>query len=267
MFEAAPDMRDVLPNSLAAPGVENFDYLKKPVFIELCAGSASLSASVKQLGVDLIPIDHSFNRHVAKRTVVDLDLSFPHAWDILTRILDERIVICVRLGPPCGTCSAARGIPLWDGSEGPPPLRSMEWLLGLPHLRPKDRQRVQAANSLYEQLGKFVEELEHRQIPWTIENPTNSFLWGLPDFAFSMARGIFYDCHACAYGSTRKKLTSFLCSHSVFEDLKLFCHDVAPHDHEEWGYDHEKQWFNTSKEAEYPLALIRECDAFHRSLP
>lgn len=180
-----------LQNSTLTSGAENSKDLRKPVFMELCAGSASLSASVKHLGVDVIPIDHSFNRRTTKCTVFDLDLSRPHAWDILSRILNECRLICVRLGTPCGACSKARSIRLWDGSEGPPPLRSMSCLLGLPHLSFKDRQRAPAANALYEQLGKFIERLEKRKIPCAIENPTSNYLWGLPYFAFAMAHGTF----------------------------------------------------------------------------
>ena len=127
----------------------------------------------------------------------------------------------------------------------------------------RDKQRVTAANNLYEKLGLLVETLEHLQIPWTIENPTNSFLWDLPFFAFAMAHGNKYDCHACAFGSSRKKLTSFLSNREEFAAMSRFCKDVAPHDHEGWGYDHINQCFNTAKEAEYPMMM---CQAYARVL-
>ena len=38
-----------------------------------------------------------------------------------------------------------------------------------------------------------------------------------------MANGIFVNMHACAYGSARKKLTFFLCSHREFTSLELYC--------------------------------------------
>ena len=59
---------------------------EKPyVFIELCAGSASLSAAVRSLGVEVMAFDHESNRHKTKCKVVCFDLSLPRAYD---RIVD-----------------------------------------------------------------------------------------------------------------------------------------------------------------------------------
>ena len=239
-------------------------YVKKPyVFLELCAGSASLSAEVKKLGLDVFAFDHDSNRHQTKCKVISMDLSQPHAIDRISAIIHNCVVLGVHMGPPCGTCSKARGIPMADGTAGPQPLRSESHLLGLPNLRPHDRARVDAANLLYSQMGRLVEILESHNIPWTIENPTNSFLWDLPYFAFAMAHGTKFDCHACAYGSTRKKLTSFLANRDEFHELSKFCQDVAPHQHEGWGYDSDNKCFNTAKEAEYPLQM---CQPYARIL-
>eukprot|EP00435_Cladocopium_sp_Y103_P070387 s19_g35.t1 len=228
------------------------------VFLELCAGSASLSAEVKKLGVEVLAFDHESNRHETKCKVISLDLSLPHAFERLTDLVNSCNVLGVHMGPPCGTCSKARGIPMADGSAGPQPLRDSMHLLGLPHLQHRDFQRVTAANALYAQLGKLVELLESKGIPWTIENPTNSFLWDLPYFSFAMAHGTKYDCHACAFGSSRKKLTSFLSNRHEFIGMCKFCDDVAPHEHEGWGYDHVNKVFNTAKEAEYPHAMCKQ---------
>ena len=151
--------------------------VNKPyVFLELCAGSASLSAEVKKLGLEGFAFDHDSNRHQTKCKVISMDLSQPHAIDRISAMIHNCVVLGVHMGPPCGTCSKARGIPMADGSAGPQPLRSESHLLGLPNLRPHDRARVDAANLLYSQLGRLVEILESHNIPWTIENPTNSFL-------------------------------------------------------------------------------------------
>ena len=233
--------------------------VNKPyVFLELCAGSASLSAEVKKLGLEVFAFDHDSNRHQTKCKVISMDLSQPHAIDRISAMIHNCVVLGVHIGPPCGTCSKARGIPMADGSAGPQPLRSESHLLGLSKLRPHDRARVDAANLLYSQLGRLVEILESHNIPWTIENPTNSFLWDLPYFAFAMAHGTKFDCHACAYGSTRKKLTSFLANRDEFHELSKFCQDVAPHQHEGWGYDSDNKCFNTAKEAEYPLQMCQQ---------
>eukprot|EP00435_Cladocopium_sp_Y103_P038153 s357_g10.t1 len=105
-------------------------------------------------------------------------------------------------------------------------------------------------------LGKFIEELDKRGIPWSIENPTNSLLWCLYFFLFAIVHGEWVDCHACAFGGARKKLTTFLVSDAVlFKSLNRFC--PGDHEHEEWGYDHATSTFNAAKEAEYPDDMCR----------
>ena len=253
-FSDTPSCKFSDVNQVLQTGLQNH---KPYVFLELCAGSASLSAEVKKLGVQALAFDHDGNRHQTKCKVVSLDLSLPHASGRITELVNTCNILGAHLGPPCGTCSKARGIPLPDGSAGPQPLRSDEFLLGLPGLSTTDRNRVEAANALYEQLGRFVELFEQHGLPWTIENPTNSFLWDLPFFAFAMAHGIKYDCHACAFGSSRKKATSFLSNRHEFQAMSVFCQDVPTHEHEGWGYDYEKRCFNTAKEAEYPAGMCR----------
>lgn len=144
-----------------------------------------------------------------------------------------------------------------DGSAGPQPLRDEHNLLGLPKGR-RDQERVSAANALYARLGMLVETLERLQILWTIENPTTSFLWDLSYFAFAVAHGTKHNCHACVFGSSQKKLTSFLSNRDEFAALSKFGHEVAPHDHEGCGHDYVQQCFNTAKEAEYPTLMCQQ---------
>ena len=44
----------------------------------------------------------------------------------------------------------------------------------------KDRHRVEQANALYMHMANFCVFLNAIQIPWTIENPTSSWLCGAP---------------------------------------------------------------------------------------
>jgi hypothetical protein len=43
-------------------------------------------------------------------------------------------------------------------------------------MSPSDRVKVDAANRLYERMGRFIEWLDARGVAWVVENPTNSFL-------------------------------------------------------------------------------------------
>ena len=102
-----------------------------PVFIEACAGCGILSHTVKARGFKTLPIDCARNRHQPRCKIFELDLSQPHAMDLIKRICLDVPVVCVHIALPCGTCSKARRIPLPDGSPGPAPLRDWGFLYGL----------------------------------------------------------------------------------------------------------------------------------------
>ena len=229
---------------------------RQMVSIELCAGSAVLSAAAQRHGYRVLPVDCKRNRHKPRCRIVSLDLAEAHAWEVLEYIVDTCDVAAVHLAPPCGTCSKARGIPMPDGSPGPQPLRSAEHLLGVPDMTPFDRIKVNAANMLYERMGKFIEWLDSRGVAWVLENPTNSFLWELGYFSYAVQHGYFAHCHACAYGSSRPKKTSFSSNRSGIQVMQKFCEDVAPHEHAPWGVS-DDGGFATALEAQYPDAM---CD-------
>ena len=253
------DKSDVLRDLF--PDVNSGTLKDTPVFLELCAGSAKLSDAVRKHGYCVVPVDHDHNKHHPRCTIVQLDLSQQAAWDQLNFLVENVPIAGVHFAPPCGTCSKARGIPLPDGSAGPQPLRSQEFLLGLPNLNYRDQQRVVSANEIYRLCGAFIQKLEALGIPWTVENPTNSWMWDLPFFLFAITSGIWVHLHACAYGGQRKKLTTFLASHSVFRDLERYCDDSHPH--APWGYNADLGAFNTALEAEYPTEL---CTAYAKVL-
>ena len=230
---------------------------KPPLFIEACAGCAILSATAQERGIPSLPIDCSRNRHQTHCKVFDLDLSKLHALELIKRISRDYAIICVHIALPRGTCSKARGIPMADGSPGPPPLRSPDHLHGVPSMSHNDRLKVGSANRLYATMSTLIVFLEESDIPWTVENASNSWLWELPEMAFPLAHGTLYHFHSCAYGAARKKRTAILASDTLFACLERQCD--GQHPHAEWGFDEATQMFNTAKEAEYPKAL---CQAY-----
>ena len=224
-----------------------------PLLIEICAGSASLSHAAVQRGFSVMPIDHSQNRHRPKCKIVNLDLSKKHAWDILEFVIKTRRVVLAFAAPPCGTCSAARNI-----RPGPPILHTKQFPWGVPWASRTDALKLQSANAIYQFLGAFIELCDKHNVAWCMENPTNSSIWIIPCFAYALANGIFAHCQACAFGSTRDKRTSFLCSHQAIEHMNRMCPGCAAHD--AWGVDSQGT-FNTSKEAEYPAGMCQAlCD-------
>lgn len=116
-----------------------------------------------------------------------------------------------------------------------------------------DRKKVDAANSLYLKAAKFILEIHGTGIFWSIENPTNSWLWQLECMAPILKLGYFAHFEACAYNSGRNKKSSFLASHSEISMLTAWCD--GSHSHLPWGIDPETGKFNTAKEAEYTKEL------------
>ena len=73
------------------------------------------------------------------------DLSKFSAWNQILRALIWFSVVGIDL--PCNTWSRARRAP--ELSRLPKPLRSREYIFGLPNLKPSDHQKVVAANRMF----------------------------------------------------------------------------------------------------------------------
>ena len=247
------------------PRLENRGSVSELVTIELCAGSAAYSATLKALGFQVIPIDHRFNEHQQKTRCVVIDLSADDAWDLVEKILDSGHVHSVHLGPPCGTASAARNRPIpfalrAQGAPCPPPLRSEQYPLGLPHLTKTQLRRVVTANKIYWLCSKVIQKCILLRIIVSMENPLNSLLWLVPWIAalLQLPELEFIVLDNCMFGSSRNKSSAFLCTKGVFSSMAVRCD--RKHTHRQWQLKWtEGKWkFDTAEEAEYTKEL---CDA------
>ena len=220
----------------------------KPVFIELCAGSALLSATARERGYSIMPIDWTCNKHRSFAHVVQLDLGKASTWSFVERIIECRRVIWVHVAPPCGTASRARGI-----GRGPKPLRSLLHPWGLPNLPAEDQARVDSANEIYRRTAEFCQSL-HRRSPitgFTIENPLHSWMWYLPPFQELQQLHTLVSFDACRHGSSRNKATALLTNVSCVSDLSGPCPGCATH--APWGRT--ASGYATASEAAYPRLL------------
>eukprot|EP00435_Cladocopium_sp_Y103_P001065 s5055_g1.t1 len=230
--------------------------------LELCAGSAMLSAILHRDGFSVIPVDFSGNRHRPHVHVLSMDLRDESTWRFLEYAVVTRRVVHVHAGPPCGTCSRARGIRLENGKPGPQPLRDEASPLGFDWLTGDNLERVRSANLIYLNLARFVRWLHSMSIGFSIENPTNSLLWWIPAYQSLLDIAFFVNFDACMHGSDRLKHTSFLTTVEEFRTLGVQCD--GNHSHKPWGVvgPHGQQEFATAQEAAYPKALceaISEC--------
>ena len=230
------------------------------LFIEACCGCALLSSCVSKMGFEVMPIDFEGNKHRPYVHVVQLDLRKRETWQFLRYVAESRRPFHFHAAPPCGTASRARDIPMSSTDHGPPPLRSEEWPLGFPSLSGFWANKVSSANQIYLQLAAFCMFLNMLHITWSIENPTNSYLWSIRDYKKLREGAMFVIFDSCIHGGSRKKSTGLLTTLEALIALEGVCQ--GDHDHLEWGHvrNHDGTIvFDTSKEAAYPKLL---CERF-----
>lgn len=234
------------------------------ICIELCAGSARLSLTLRSKGFAVIAVDHSKNSHASLYPTVCIDLADDSSCEQLLQLLENPgYLIYVHAAPPCGTCSKARHRRISKelqarGVPDPKPLRSNKFPHGLPSLKGIGLKRVTTANSIYKNVAKFLTHFGHAII-FTIENPRNSYMWATKWMKDLIKKFdlIPIDFQQCMHGGWRDKWTRLYTNHVAFQSLQKTCDQS--HEHLPWGVTTTKDSviFNTSLEAEYPQIL---CD-------
>ena len=234
--------------------------LSKSLLIEVCAGSAVLSKAVKKAGMRAIPIDKTPKR-ASSIKIVCLDLTKPGQLVTLLQLLksEKDNILLLWIAPPCGTASRAREKPLPSfvraGLKVPEPLRNDLFPDGLSHLSNTDKQKVEEANQLYEQVTKVVLEALNLQLHVAIENPTNSLYWETSFFEplKKVMHAFFVTFHNCCHGGARPKLTSLWTTLPCLQSLEARCQN--DHQHSSWKPKlvRGRMVFPTHEEASYPL--------------
>ena len=119
LTEAQPDLRDeevVASIPIAFDGTpalaESQSDAPKLLCMELCAGSAGATAALLVRGFLCLAVDHSRNRHAPKAACAVIDLANQQGQSIIQDTRSKRKVFFTMMGPPCGTASRAREIPL-----------------------------------------------------------------------------------------------------------------------------------------------------------
>ena len=138
----------------------------------------------------------------------------------------------------------------------------MEHPLGLPHLGPNERKRVEIANELFRYTCQLFAFCVKRGVLATMENPRGSYLWVIP-FLLELQRiySLYAtDFQACMYGPERDKWTRIVASFPEITQLDVACD--RKHKHLRWGFTTDAQGrkvWATSEESQYPRKL---CIAF-----
>ena len=182
--------------------------------------------------------------------ILQIDISDANQRAVLEELIALDKVLYVHLAPPCGTASAARQI-----KPGPPPLRSVIFPMGLPHLNFVQSTRVRKANFLYAWTCKIVLMLDSRGIGWSIENPASSLMWitdPFTDLVQALPHFVAFSFHTCMFGAPRKKDTAIWTSVAQLRThLERKCDDKHPH--LKWGRT--QTGFATAEECAYNDAM------------
>ena len=119
-------------------------------------------------------------------------------------------LLCPLFGTPCNTYSAAR-----KDDGGPPPLRSLDWPDGLPHLAGDLLIAVFLGNLFRDRTIEACLILSLLGFDFSIENPLGSLIWATPSFkSFMVAtRAFSVDFDQCAFGAPSMKPTRVVGSH------------------------------------------------------
>lgn len=240
--------------------------------VEICAGSAVLSAEAQRRGFQVFPIDHAHNRFRAAAAILVVDMASPDARQLLPQLFAAVKPQWCHMGLPCGTCSRAREKPVHAslrslGAPNPRPLRSPDQLFGISDLTPSESTRVQAANEVYMTAEVLMYHCFLLQIFISLENPERSWLWAIlailvkrrPDTAYHQwffgLVDVSFD--ACMHGGNNPKATRLKSTPNLFETLGLKCD--KSHAHATWKVRKTNgTWkFDTADEAVYPATLVR----------
>ena len=227
--------------------------VQEALALELCCGSARLAEALQTAGMQVVGVDHTYNRHAPAVTTINIDLSDTAQHESIWAWLEHPHLRFVAMSPPCGTATRAREKP-----GGPRPLRSEVHPEGIPSLTPHERKRVDKANIIYLLMVDVAMFCLRRGVLFVIENPSRSLMWELHIMQDLFTRtGVFdvlYD--ACMHGGRRLKAQRLRTNATSLRSLAVRC-DGA-HTHEPWAtFIKGMKLFHTAEEAAFPYLFCQ----------
>lgn len=222
--------------------------------IEVFSGTATLCSVSKFYGMENSIALDKIKKKGSRAIVFVLDLLKTSDRELLYRWLDSPLVCWAHFAPGCGTCSRAREI----DNGGPPPLRSEQRPMGLPHLSDDDWRRVSVANDLYHHTCILFEHCRNLGLLATMENPSRSLFW-LTDPFVKLAAVVaisYTNFQLCMLGGPQDKWTQIAANFCAIAELDIACD--KQHSHLPWGKTLDEQGrvvFATATEAQYPRKM------------
>ena len=222
-----------------------------PFCIELCSGTAGLTAAIRKAGLrSSFGIDHVVKAG-SKAPIIKLDATKPEDQAMIKSWLESPQCLALHCGVPCGTSSRAREI----NNGGPRPLRSDSFPEGIPGLTQAESARVCKANSIYS-FACCIILCVLLGVHWSIEQPLRSIFWLTKYWRQVLQHVVPYEVifHSCMFGGMRPKATKIMTSMVQLCALSRSCDHSHPH--LAWGKSPSGSWA-TSSEVEYPHGLCK----------
>jgi hypothetical protein len=190
----------------------------RSVFLEVFSGKAGLTRAMRRRGwLVLPPIDIVVEGEVLSATNI-LD---PKVMQKVQNWLQSGVVALVHFGTPCTTFSRARK----HGDGGPPPIRSEQFLEGVPGISTKDQDKVRLGTQFLDITLLLCEMVVNHGGHWSIENPSSSMLWIMPQTIalLGLRNSFLFTLDMCAFGSEHMKPTTFASSHACLQGMVRKC--------------------------------------------
>lgn len=154
---------ETLGQNVTSEKAYNFSGLELQdlLVVEVCAGTARLTKTIRSRGIRGLEIDKSRDRSRGTEIMV-LDLTVEHDLNLLFQVLkaESGRIALVFISPPCGTASKARERPIKSsllfGKNKPVPLRSADKPDQKDGLAGPDKYKTEMANQLYASVTQVV---------------------------------------------------------------------------------------------------------------
>ncbi|CAE7727675.1 SLC24A2, partial [Symbiodinium necroappetens] len=191
--------------------------LEKPMFIEICAGSALLSSIAREAGFDILPIDAGRKVPRAYAHVLRLDLREALTLQFLHNVLRNRTVAWLHFSLPTGTIGRV--------------FRSSAAPLGLPNLQEPLASQVVAANKILDQVAALLQSvaISFPTVGVSVEHPLGSVVWELPAFARLRGSLSHVSVTACFFGAPYNRKTLLVSNRNIFQSMGGRCPGCAHH--------------------------------------
>ena len=173
---------------------------KRVYMLDLFGGAGGVATAVRRRGWPAYLVDGTLGQ----------DATSSKFWNILRRDIKQGRCVGAMMAPPCATVSQALRSPV----------RSAEYIYGLPDLPEHSQAKVDNANKCYRLCARIARALQKAGRPWIIENPHAGLLWRIPEIAalYSFPNFKFAVLDQCQFGTPWRKRTRLLMGNVCSDD-------------------------------------------------